>query len=415
MLLAFFGYHFLSGTTKVNEQEITSPVNNSNENFKTNQNEIISESEKSNRTIEESENSNSTNTLNESTTLNAANQESIDFLKNENSQTKTNALSKNNGSNSIASKSNDTNSNSKKSVASSTYKNASKSVANDKNNSDTKADDSESYAFKNSKISEETILDASPTDSLTTELANQATEIKKETEKEKTKDSSIIHKRNWSISVFAAPTFFGTVAKSSILDKNIDKNKEESKMSWSFGGYFNIDSSEKFGMRIGLVHSKVEVTTNNISIYDASNNVTLFNQFSNLKLNRGMTNQTIAENFPNEQEIDFVTELTFNELLFDVRYRFFDNKFTVDGLGGFGFIMMSQNQVKAVDSNRNSLKIGSLSSFDSLIFSANLGVLSSYPLTKNTKIFINPSLGYQFTELKSYSFLLKSGLTFYFD
>ena len=48
---------------------------------------------------------------------------------------------------------------------------------------------------------------------------------KQEIEKEKTKDSSSIHKRNWSISLFAAPTFFGTVANSSILDKNRDKNK----------------------------------------------------------------------------------------------------------------------------------------------------------------------------------------------
>lgn len=271
--------------------------------------------------------------------------------------------------------------------------------------------DFDSLDYKNSTSGNEIKIEDSLTATLLAELDIQI----KEKEEEKTKDSSVDEKRNWSISVFAAPTFFGSVSNNSILDKNTDKNNDSSKMMWSYGGYFNIDSTDKLGMRLGLVHSKVEVTTAAIPIYQPSNEVTLFNQFSNLKLNNGISNQDIADNFPNEQEINMVTSLTFNEFLFDVRYRLYESKFTVDGFGGFGFVMISQNQVKAVGALNNSLKIGSLSSFDSLIFSANLGVLSSYPITKNTKVFINPSFGYQFTELKSYSFMIKSGMTFYFN
>ena len=167
-------------------------------------------------------------------------------------------------------------------------------------------------------------------------------------------------------------------------------------------------------MRVGLLHTNMTIKTKNISVYDSFGNVTQFNEFSNLQLNPGISNQTIANYFQNDQVLDFATELTFNEVAVELGYRLYENKLVIDGYGGFGLIFINQNKVRAIGSFSKYLFLGELSTFDKLLFSGNLGASASYPIAKDIRIFLNPTFNYQFTELKSYSLMIKSGITFNF-
>lgn len=266
------------------------------------------------------------------------------------------------------------------------------------------------YKLQKESTTHANTTETSVLDSTKTVTATGITEI----EKEKITDSIFEKTPTWSISVYAAPTVYNTFSKSSIVDRNLSNENDSSELTWSYGGYYNIDINKKFGMRLGLLYSTVEINTKNIPIYDSFGNVTQFNQFSNLQLNQGITNQTLADYFPNAQELDFITKIAFVEMPFELRYRLIDKKFIIDGFGGFGFMVINQNEVQARDSFANNLLIGELSIFDKLLFSSNLGASASYPLTKDIRIFLNPTFNYQFTELKSYSFLLKSGFIFSF-
>jgi hypothetical protein len=236
----------------------------------------------------------------------------------------------------------------------------------------------------------------------------------KEVKKEKQKDSIFEETPRWSISVYAAPTIYNTFSNSSIIDRNLSKQDDSSELTWSYGGYYNININKKFGMRLGLLHSNTTIKTKNISVYDSFGNVTQFSEFSNLQLNPGISNQTIANYFQNDQVLDFATELTFNEVAVELGYRLYENKLIVDGYGGFGLIIINQNKVRAISSSSKYLFLGELSAFDKLLFSSNLGVSASYPIAKDIRIFLNPTFNYQFTDLKSYSFMIKSGITFNF-
>jgi hypothetical protein len=92
----------------------------------------------------------------------------------------------------------------------------------------------------------------------------------------------------------------------------------------------------------------------------------------------------------------------------------YENKLIVDGYGGFGLIIINQNKVRAISSSSKYLFLGELSAFNKLLFSSNLGVSASYPIAKDIRIFLNPTFNYQFTDLQSYLFMIKSGITFNF-
>lgn len=236
----------------------------------------------------------------------------------------------------------------------------------------------------------------------------------KENENDIKKDSIKEHIKVWSVSLYAAPTIYGTFSNHSILDQKLEKNHDRSQLVWGYGGYINIVFNKKVGMRFGLLHSKVEIKTQNIPIYDSSGNVTQFNQFSNLKSDFGLTNQSIADYFSNDERINFLSEITYNEVPFEFRYRLLDHKFQVDGMGGFGCLIISQNKVTAYNEEQRRLSIGSLSNFDRLLFTGTIGLSTSYPLAKDLRIFVNPSFNYQFAEFKSYGFIVRSGFTFRF-
>lgn len=231
-------------------------------------------------------------------------------------------------------------------------------------------------------------------------------------EDKKEKDSTVTKEgyKKFSVDAFVSPTHYGYFSNNSTLGKALNSNPTSSNIETNYGFGLTYQLTEKVSIRIGYTRVKLNYTTKNARV-DTLN-------YTGIKYNTGASNEYIYAASNGGTRMDLTQKFTYNEIPLEARYRFLDNKFGMNAIVGFSFILLKDNTVSAKTNNGGfNQNIGQTKGLFDTSVSANIGFGLDYEIFKNTKVMLEPTLNYQAISFensayKPYYFGLHFGLRY---
>lgn len=226
---------------------------------------------------------------------------------------------------------------------------------------------------------------------------NIAQKTEDKTEKDSTENTKGFAK--FHVDAFVSPTHYGYFSDLSTIDRRLNSNPKSTEMQWNYGAGLSYQLTEKASIRIGYSRIKLNYTTKNALIDQNTTN------YSRIDYKPEVSNQSILAATGNEATaMDITQNISYNEIPLEGRYRFLDKKIGLNAIVGFSFIMLDENSVSIKTNTGYSQNIGKTKGLFDTSVSANIGLGIDYPIFRNAKAFIEPTLNYQAISFENSSY-----------
>lgn len=231
----------------------------------------------------------------------------------------------------------------------------------------------------------------------------------------------------WTIGPVIAPTVYGSLTKSSLLDARLDNNPRKGESNLSFGLKVDRRLSENSKLRFGVNKINLGYLTQNfqvniiddvVNIYQL-NGIDAFNEVTA----GGIPLNPDATAFFNENDVVSINQdISYLEFPVEFEYSFINNRFASSLIGGTSLIVLNKNEIFAVSNNGQSLRVGESNNLSGLGFTLNVGLGFEYEISKSLQFSVDPIFKLQLNSskdgsvnnFKPYYFGIYSGLSFKF-
>lgn len=191
-------------------------------------------------------------------------------------------------------------------------------------------------------------------------------------------------KAKLKIFAFASPTLSVFNSKKSILDSRLDQNTKNAEVGLSYGAYLCFEGTERFSLRIGIAKNNTTFVTKN-ALVNTSN-------YSKINYETGFSNAFIYNQSNNAKATTIFQNITYIEVPIEAKYRIIDHTICLNGIAGFQFISLNQNEVFFKTDTGTKYKVGATRDLMKHTFGANLGFGLDYKITKKLKFNLEPML-----------------------
>lgn len=211
------------------------------------------------------------------------------------------------------------------------------------------------------------------------------------------------------VDAFLSPTLYGYFSDKSTLSRFLDANSKSTELEINYGAGLSYDLTHRATIRLSYTNVKLNYTTHD-AIVDTQN-------YSGIDYNPGITNESIFLASNNAETMDITQNISYNEIALEGRYKFLGKKIGMNGIFGFSFMILNNNNILVKTSNGFSQNIGRTKGLFETGASINIGLGLDYGLFKNTKIFLEPMFNYQAmsfenSNYKPYHFGLHFGIRY---
>ncbi len=219
--------------------------------------------------------------------------------------------------------------------------------------------------------------------------------------------------KTFSIFLYAAPTYYNTLSKSSPLDRRLDTLSHKAEITFNYGGYLCFDYNDKWSFRVGYARTSFKQRTTNIA-------VSSLNQQNYYNIGYGnISNPELQQLFAASQHFDLIQELTYTELPVEVKYKIISKQIGLEAIAGFSTNLLTGSNVTAESDSGDSYVLGSLKDQYKFYFSANVGVGLYWRFANNFRLNLEPIAKYHFraagTSLQPYSMAVLGGVEYTFN
>jgi hypothetical protein len=263
------------------------------------------------------------------------------------------------------------------------------------------------------------IGDVKPSDNAVNDSVAKASAKEKNKKNEKPKDSLAKQEletaafKTFSIFLYVAPTYYDTFSKISSLDRRLDSLPRKAEITYSYGGYLVFDYNDKWAFRFGVARTNLRHRTTGIPV-SSLNQQNYYNiDYDNI------SNADLQARFADSERFDLIQDISYFEIPIELKYKFIDGKFGIDGIGGISTNFLSSNSVTAESDNSGSVVIGSTKDQYKAYFSANIGAGFYWRFADNFRLNVEPIFKYHFrtasTALQPYSVVVLGGLEYTFN
>jgi hypothetical protein len=269
----------------------------------------------------------------------------------------------------------------------------------------------------------EDVLASKKTDSVKKDLLpNKLEEILKEKETKNLAETKI--QKRWEILSNIAPVYFGSTSEGSPIDPKFSSNNKSYNVNLSYGLGVNYNLNKRFSIKSGINKVTLDYNTNDIVFYaDLKNvslkNITANNNGSKIRVENKSANTT-SDDFSGKNEGYINQKISYLEFPLEMSYKLFKGKFNVKINGGLSTLLVNENSVSVVSSNRNML-LGEANNLNKIHFSTNIGLGFKYNIYKSIDINLDPMFKYQLNTFsndsggfKPFAFGFYSGVSYSF-
>ncbi len=416
----------------------TAVANNSNRNKNSNTNSVVNSNSKDNTALANNSNRNKNGNTNSEANSNSKDNTALannsDRNKNGRDNSNVNSSSKNNSAianNLDRNKNGSTNSDlintgvaNNSNAKNSEIENLNKNIDTNKpiNNTQIIAEKTNSEL----KIDEIKKIDST---SIASVVPNAMEELLNEKEKKTSKEPKL---NRWQLSSNVAPIYFSSVSNGSPLDSELKNNSKSYKTNFSYGLGVNYAVNKKIKLRSGINAVSLNYDTNDVLIYQNANAKSLDHvkpnstgsfiqiESKNSSTTTGTMEIASSGNVLKKFNSTVNQQIGYLEIPLELSYKLVDKKFGVDVIGGVSTLLLNQNEVSVISSGVN-INIGEANNLNDIHFSTNLGLGFKYGFFKNFEARVEPVFKYQINtfikdsgDFKPYFFGLYSGVTFTF-
>ncbi|MDG5491156.1 hypothetical protein [Psychroserpens sp. SPM9] len=260
------------------------------------------------------------------------------------------------------------------------------------------------------KVKQETAIDSA---AVKTALTEKNAIEKAMADAENNEDSTLITEapmKRWSVAPNVAPVYFNTLGKGSSIDDQFVDNTKEGRVNVSYGLKGSYAINEKLKIRAGVNKVDLGYSTNNVLVFDAAGrnpSVSGSAQLGNIRFHDSLSSNNgyvSADNFSfaTGPEILFTKEqgsldqqLGFIEVPIELEYSIIDKTFGLNVIGGFSTLILSNNEVYAVQENGSKTLLGEATNINDMSYSANFGIGVNYNVSKQLQFNLEPMFKYQ--------------------
>ncbi|MGV9002487.1 hypothetical protein [Flavobacterium sp.] len=204
----------------------------------------------------------------------------------------------------------------------------------------------------------------------------------------------------WQVTPNLAPIYFGSAAKGSPLDSNLDENTKSFNTNISYGIAVNYSVNKKVKIRTGINSFTVDYNTNDIMFFQSNNAKMMKN------IDPSVTGSLIEivplkninpffNRLETEQNTGILNQkMGYIEMPIEISYTIVNKKYGIEILGGISTMFLSKNEI-FLEAEGMNIKIGEASNLNPVHFSSNIGVGLTYGFFKNFQARIEPTFKYQ--------------------
>ncbi len=236
---------------------------------------------------------------------------------------------------------------------------------------------------------------------LSLETPNELEEILKKKTETITEPPVINSKNKWKVTPHVAAVFLNTNAGGSAIDPQFSENQKTAENSLSIGVGINYAISKKVALRSGISRLSLGYNTNNV-VYTTglvNNNLTNIRYSSKalieIKNAASLNSLTTFEKDLQKTNTGAIKQkMGYYEIPLEVSYTILDKKFSINLIGGFSTLFLSQNKIALV-SNETNVNLGEANNLNPIHFSTNVGLGFKYKVLKSFQITMEPMVKYQ--------------------
>jgi hypothetical protein len=299
------------------------------------------------------------------------------------------------------------------------------------NNSDTPADVTKSPADTTAEALAKNSKDSIKASNKVSQIASRPK--KAETEKDDHMQMETEYKHAY-IYAFAAPAIYDT-EDAAYIDASLSGKEVAAKKAFNYGVYLGFNVSPKWSLRVGVISSNLELTTNNVTLSNSYNfhepteeepngwfETIAPTDFSGISYTTGISNNSVREslgNYLDERDqlvADFSIyhKLKYIEVPLEATYVLYDQKFRIGITGGFSARFLTENKIYAENSQGN-INLGKYKDMDKMNYGASLGAGFYYELIPALQFNLEPVARYYFNSpnnIKPVTFGVQAGLQY---
>ena len=236
---------------------------------------------------------------------------------------------------------------------------------------------------------------------LSLETPNELEEILKKKTETITEPPVINSKNKWQVTPHVAAVFLNTNAGGSAIDPQFSENQKTAENSLSIGVGIHYAISKKVALRSGISRLSLGYNTNNV-VYTTglvNNNLTNIRYSSKalieIKNAASLNSLTTFEKDLQKTNTGAIKQkMGYYEIPLEVSYAILDKKFSINLIGGFSTLFLSQNKIALV-SNETKVNLGEANNLNPIHFSTNVGLGFKYKVLKSFQITLEPMVKYQ--------------------
>lgn len=235
----------------------------------------------------------------------------------------------------------------------------------------------------------------------------------------------------WAINSFVAPVYFNSFAQGSPISEEFINNTKKFNNSMSFGVGIAYQLTSKLSIKTGINSLSLDYDTQDVAYYtsykDQSNTRINIERNQNSKYlvleNQKKISVNLIENqvLASGQNEGYLNQkMQYIEVPVELSYSLVNKKFGVALKGGFSTLLLTENKVSII-SETQQMEIGKATNLNNMHFSSNIGLGFSYNFKRRFQANLEPMLKYQINaynsntgNFKPYIIGISTGLTYKF-
>lgn len=235
----------------------------------------------------------------------------------------------------------------------------------------------------------------------------------------------------WAINSFVAPVYFNSFAQGSPISEEFINNTKKFNNSMSFGIGIAYQLTTKLSIKTGINSLSLDYDTQDIAYYtsykDQSNTRINIERNQNSKYlvleNQKKISVNLIENqvLASGQNEGYLNQkMQYIEVPVELSYSLVNKKIGVALKGGFSTLLLTENKVSII-SETQQMEIGKATNLNNMHFSSNIGLGFSYNFKRRFQANLEPMLKYQINaynsntgNFKPYIIGISTGLTYKF-
>jgi len=211
------------------------------------------------------------------------------------------------------------------------------------------------------------------------------------------------------IFVYGSPTYGKYLSDRSPIDKTLDHNSKNAKISLSYGAYAIYEATPKWSLRFGISIENLQFVTK-----EANPNSLNFN---NINYTNNLSNTDVYEKSGQSRSMDIIQKISYTEIPLEFKYTIGDRKFGISAFGGLSYRFLGKNEVSFTAANGAKFDIGETKHLSSNAFSINAGIGLDYKFSEFVRINLEPVFkfhlfDYKHNQVNPYTIGILAGLQF---